>query len=224
MKVLTHGKYGFSFALEENQVYEIVIESAPILAEVVSELIRQTEGGEGEFRLSEKEKLLSIEKNVVLVKDIFNLDVNQRKVLTKLYSGLSEAENAIYAQEKSVFLEAYISYLDYICAKSDLFITYEEEPELQELLKVAKVKIDTSASSLLEQVIEYIKVLSQLLGQNIFVFVNLKLFLTQEDMEALYTECFNRKICLILIEAVFHEKLPEEKGCIIDKDTCIIYF
>ena len=74
MKVLTHGKYGFSFALEENQVYEIVIESAPILAEVVSELIRQTEGGEGEFRLSEKEKLLSIEKNVVLVKDIFKIN------------------------------------------------------------------------------------------------------------------------------------------------------
>ena len=224
MKRLTHGRYGFTLEIKENQVYEIVVESPAILTEVVKELTLQLEGSEGEFRLSEGEKLLSVEKNMVFIKDIFSLDVNQKKVLSKLYTELNESAYSICLQEKSEFIEAYISYLDSICEKSDLFLAYEEEPDVQELFKLAKLKIQADAVSVLELIIEYIKVMSRLMRLDIFVFLNLKLFLAKDELEVLYTECFNRKVCLILIEASLQEKMQYEKGCIIDKDKCIIYF
>lgn len=224
MRRLTHGEYGFVLELEENVIYEIIVENPVIFAAMVRELSEQMQGNCGEFRLSQGEKTLPLEKKTVFVRDIFNLDINQRNILSKLYVELNESANSICLQERSIFVESYIKYMDAICNNSDLFVTYEEEPEVQELFKLAKLKIDSEAVTPLELIIEYIRVASRLLRIDIIVFLNLKLFLAKEELEKLYEECFQRKVCLILLEASFQERMLCEKGCIIDKDSCIIYF
>lgn len=223
MKKLVHRKYDFSISLEENWINELVIESPAILAAFIKEFTAQIEGVEGELVLSEADRILPIDKSIVFIKDPFSVDINQRKILTKLYSQLSEYANDIFAQERTLFYQSYIQYMDYLCEKCDLFLAYEEEPETQDIFKLAKIKIDCQSEDLLEQIVEYIKVSIELLQQDIFVFLNLKLFLSREEIEALYNECFDRKVHLILIEAVFQEKLAKEKVCIIDKDKCILY-
>ena len=224
MRRLTHGKYGFILELEENVIYEIVAENPVIFASMIKELSEQMQGGSGEFRLSQGEKSLSLEKKVVFIRDIFNLDINQRNILSKLYTELGENASDTCLQERSIFIESYINYMDAICNNSDLFVMYEEEPDVQELFKLAKLKIDSEAVTPLELIIEYITVVSRLLRVDIIVFLNLKLFLSQEELEKLYEECFQRKVCLILLEASFQERMLCERGCIIDKDSCIIYF
>lgn len=223
MKKLIHRKYDFSLLLGENWINELVIENPTALAALIREFDAQIEGEEGDFVLSEADSILQIGKNVVFIKEPFSTDVNQRKILTKLYAELSEYVNDIFVQERTLFCQAYIQYMDYICEKSYLSLSYEETPEIQDIFKLAKIRIDCQTESLLEQIVEYIKVSKELLNQDIFVFLNLKLFLTKEELEALYNDCFNRKIHLILIEAVFQEKLSGEKVCVIDKDKCILY-
>lgn len=71
MKKLVYGKYDISMKLEENYVNELIVENPAVLAEMVQELTAQTEGAEGGFILSEDEKILSIEKNLVFIKDPF---------------------------------------------------------------------------------------------------------------------------------------------------------
>lgn len=224
MRRLTHGEYGFVLELEENVVYEIVAENPIIFAKIVRELSEQMQGNRGEFRLSQGEKTLPLEKKAVFVRDIFNLDINQKNILSKLYTELEENASNICSQERSIFIESYLDYMDAICNNSDLFVRYEEEPNVQELFKLAKLKIDSEAVTSLELIIEYIIVMSRLLRVDIIVFLNLKLFLSKEDLEKLYEECFQRKVCLILLEASFQERNLCERGCIIDKDNCIIYF
>ena len=90
MKKLVYGKYDISMSLEENYVNELIIENPPILAEMVQELTAQADGGEGGFVLSEDGKPLSVEKNLVFIKDPFSVDVNQRKLLSRLYEELEE--------------------------------------------------------------------------------------------------------------------------------------
>lgn len=224
MRRLTHGEYGFVLELEENVVYEIIAENPVVFAAMVRELSEQMRGEYGEFRLSQGEKTLSLEKKATFVRDIFNLDINQRSILSKLYTELGENISCTCLQERSIFVEGYINYMDAICNNSDIFVTYEEEPDVQELFKLAKLKIDSEAVTSLELIIEYITVVSRLLRVDIIVFLNLKLFLSKEELEKLYEECFRRKVCLILLEASFQERNSCESGCIIDKDNCIIYF
>lgn len=224
MRRLTHGKYGFMLELEENRVYEIVAETPDIFAAMVRELSEQMDGNSGEFRLSQGEKSLSLDKKVIFVRDIFNIDINQRNILSKLYIELGESTNSVCLQERSIFIESYINYMDAICNNSDLFVTYEEEPDAQEILKLAKLRIDSEAVTPLELIVEYISVVSRLLRIDIIIFLNLKLFLSREELMKLYEECFQRKVCLILLEAFYQERMLCERGCIIDKDSCIIYF
>lgn len=223
MKKLVYGKYDISMSLEENYVNELIIENPPVLAQMVQELTTQADGGEGGFVLSEDGKPLSVEKNLVFIKDPFSMDVNQRKLLTKLYEELEEHTTDTLFLEGEDFYHAYIRYMNGVCEKSSLFLTYEEELRVEDIFKLAKLRIDCQAESLVEQIAEYIRVWAELLHQEVFVFLNLKLFLTKEELEALYQECFYRKVQMILIEAVFSEKIPEEKIYLIDKDKCIIY-
>lgn len=220
---LVYSAYGIIFELEENKVNILVIENPTVLVEVVGRLNEQCEGKDGEFILSNENKILNISKSVSFVKDPFSIDCNNRKILTKLYQELERESMIDWNEEQQEFYKSYISYVTNLCKKSEFMLTFVDKPELQDILKMAEVKIEVQVQSILERIIEYIKISSNLLKQNIFVFLNLKLFLTEQEIEELYKECFYRKVHLILIEAIYHTKKIEEKICIIDKDKCVIY-
>lgn len=220
---LTYSTYGIMFELEENKVNVFIIEDPTVLVEVVYSLSEQCEGQEGEFVLSEENKVLNISKNVSFVKEPFSIDCNNRKILTKLYQELERESITGVEEMQGDFYKSYISYITNLCQKSDFLLTFVDKPELQDILKLAEVKIDVQTQSILEKVIEYIKISSNLFNQHIFVFLNLKLFLSEQEIEELYKECFYRKVHLILIEATYQMKRAEEKICVIDKDKCVIY-
>lgn len=220
---LTYSIYGIIFELEENKVNIFIIEDPTVLVEVVYSLSEQCEGQEGEFVLSEENKVLNISKNVSFVKEPFSIDCNNRKILTKLYQELERESITGVEEIQGDFYKSYITYITNLCQKSDFLLTFVDKPELQDILKLAEVKIDVQTQSILEKVIEYIKISSNLLNQHIFVFLNLKLFLSEQEIEELYKECFYRKVHLILIEATYQMKRVEEKICVIDKDKCVIY-
>ncbi len=223
MKKLVHNKYGICLELEENKVNEMVVENPVMLTQIIRELGEQCEGNEGGFVLSEENRILPVEKFLILTKDLFSLDCNSRKILTRLYQKIEKRMETESGEERRVFYQGYIAYMESICEKSSLYLLYNEEPDMQEILKMAGLRIDVQKDSMLEGIVEYLKIVHELLGQSVFVFLNLKLFLTQEEIKSLYQECFYRKIQLILIEAVYREKFVEEKVCIIDKDRCFIY-
>ena len=220
---LTYSTYGIIFELEENKVNVFIIEDPTVLVEVVYSLSEQCEGQEGEFVLSEENKVLNIPKNISFVKEPFSIDCNNRKILTKLYQKLEKESITDVEEMQGDFYKSYITYITNLCQKSDFLLTFVDKPELQDILKMAEVKIDVQTQSILEKVIEYIKICSNLLKQNIFVFLNLKLFLSEQEIGELYKECFYRKVHLILIEATYQMKRAEEKICVIDKDKCVIY-
>ncbi len=223
MKKLVHSNYGICLELEENKVNEIVVENPVMLTQIVRELGEQCEGNEGGFVLSEENRILPVEKFLILIKDLFSLDCNNRKILTRLYQKIGKTMDQISEEERRLFYRGYIGYMESICEKSSLYLLYDEEPGIQEVLKMAGLRLDVQTDTMLECIVEYLKIVHELLGQTVFVFLNLKLFLTKEELKRLYQECFYRKIQLILIEAVYQEKSEEENVCVIDKDRCIIY-
>ncbi len=220
---LVHNRHGISCFLEENKVNELVIEHPALLTEIVTELGGQCEGREGGFVLSQDNKLLAVEKSMAFMKDPFSVDGNSRRILTKLYQELEGSVKSELHETQAVFYQSYLNFMDHICEKSGFYLHYNEDPDVQEIFKMAGLKNAFCTETLLERVAEYIKISSQLLGRKIFVFLNLKLFLNRREIEMLYQDCFYRKVHLVLIEAVYREKYPEETVCIIDKDKCFIY-
>ena len=101
-------------------------------------------------------------------------------------------------------------------------LTYKDEHEVQEFLKFADVKVDSESETLLEQIVEYLRVMNQICGCNICVFVHLKSYLNREELKQLYDFVNYQKIHLVLLEPSERERLEGEKIFIIDQDECII--
>ena len=74
----------------------------------------------------------------------------------------------------------------------------------------------------MERLAEYLKLLHQLCKIQVIIFVNLKTYFSQDELEELYKFAFYEKLFLVLIENREKPKLKEEKVCIIDADGCII--
>lgn len=101
-------------------------------------------------------------------------------------------------------------------------IAYNLEFSWENLLKLYQVHFEPLCVSLLEKLVEYIKIASNLLNLKVIGFVNLKLYLTEEQLHYLYEIAFYNKVNLLLIENIENTQLEEEKLYIVDRDKCII--
>lgn len=222
MKIV-HSGYGIILELEENWINVLVVEEKKVLVELIQDLCRQCEGEEGGFILSDDGREIDIAKNLSLITDPFSIDCNQRKVLNRLYQEMEKEHLYEMSEEQEAFYSAYLSYVEHVCRSSDFMLTFQDRPGLQEILKLADVKIESTDQSLPEQIAEYIGIMNGLMKQRVFVFLNLKLFLTEWELKELYKACFYKKVHLVLLETVDQGRREEEKVCIIDKEKCVIY-
>ena len=68
----------------------------------------------------------------------------------------------------------------------------------------------------------YIKISSELVAIKVFFFVNLRSYLTQDELNELYKMVDYYKVSLILLESIERNERSREKRYIIDKDLCFI--
>lgn len=220
---LIHNRLGLQFEFKENFVNELVVENPKILSDLIQEMREQCMGAEGNWVLSELDVPLVIKKYVALILEPFSLDCNSKRILAKVYQNLEKEECSKQNELRAEFNGSLMRYLDSICMQSDVPLTYHDEIDFQDILKLAKVQIELQTETLLEKIVEQIRLESRLFGTKLFVFMNLKSFLSEEDIHMLYEECFYRKIHLLLIENNYNQKSDNESVCIVDKDACLIY-
>lgn len=87
---LAHSDYEALFSFQNTECIEWVIESPVIYRNVINELMDQLEEKEGNFVLSEDDKILPIHKNMELILNLFSIDVNQKKLLNRLYAEMKD--------------------------------------------------------------------------------------------------------------------------------------
>lgn len=83
------------------------------------------------------------------------------------------------------------------------------------------VKIENQ-EGFLSQIIEYMKVISEMCGISLLCFVNLKKYLSKTELLDLYKNKEYNKTNILLIESSESELIDEEHITIIDKDRCVI--
>ena len=219
---LAYHKFNISLQLKEGCTNVIVLENARVMTEFLQDLLNQTENDEGEFLLTENNKELKFGKNVSLILNPLAVDCNEKKILSKLYAEMAdEARNEFY--EKTAQINTYIvNYLEELLVKMPYPIVYNEELDINAFLKSMGVGIDIRAESLLEKLLNYMKIMAMLNNIKVMIFLNIKSFLNHSELMELYKEAENNKIHLILIENVQRDKIINEKILIVDNDLCII--
>lgn len=101
-------------------------------------------------------------------------------------------------------------------------ISYNMQFEPSVIFKSMDITINTQDVEFLERIVEYMKLLQSLCKIKVLFLVNIKLYLTDEQMILLYREAEYINLQLVLIEHIMKSTIFEEKVVVIDKDDCII--
>lgn len=82
--------------------------------------------------------------------------------------------------------------------------------------------IGYESTSILEHIVDYMRLFHQVCKVKVFVFVGIKAFLSEEEMLQLYQMATYENIELLLIEGRYYSCTKYERNVIIDKDRCLI--
>lgn len=211
--------------IEENTIYTLVFENKKYYRENIKELISQYKGNEGNFIYSNDNKEISIEKSSYIITDIFNIEINSKEILTKIYNSLLKQiiDDTVEYNELTTHIRAYFEKLIF---NSPFEVEQGEEIDINSFLKLGDFRIHIEEDDILEKFIKFLKVLIKLCGINIIFIVGLHNVFTDEEIKEIYKEACVNKISIINIEYQQFDNLSDdnyiEKVYIFDKDNCEI--
>ena len=221
---LVHPDFLFQIKFEENKVTNIIIESPTIFEKIIGDLYSLVLGKEGMWVLSEDSVPMEMKKHSEIILNPFNLDINNKRILGKLYENIKNnaIRSELYIKWKQMYphimevVEAFIEEFDYS-------LEYDDEIEIKDLLKLLNLRFIVDSTDTLEKMIDYMNLHSSMLGTKLFVLVNIKSFYGEEKLKFLYEQAFYKKYNLLLIEnKEYGKRNNNEIRYIIDKDGCVI--
>lgn len=106
---------------------------------------------------------------------------------------------------------------------SSFVLESDSEIDMTVLLKSIGVKIEHSATDFFENMISYLRLITELLGKKIIVMVNIQSYITEKQLEELWKTADYCEFSLILIENRQRGFSKTRNQYIIDKDYCEIF-
>lgn len=187
------------------------------IIEILNEKINGIESNEI-FLLDNNENELNMGKEMYMIFDLFNIDYNSKKIISKIYEIISE--NIKKNQDHEIENET-IKLRNYIIQEINELpfeFVMKRELEISEILKLYNLKIDPiNYASILERAELLIDIISTLQIAKILVLPNLKTYLSEDELVALYKYSLYNNVKLLLIERYNTKKLEYEKTMLIDE-------
>ena len=170
------------------------------------------------FILSDKYEEIDFKNNVYLLNYIFNIDINSKKIINKIYNLINSSYDD---EEKLIFSNKIQEVKNNLIYKTNEFpftFSINNDISILDMLKLFNFKVDYSTyTTLLEKIELLIDVLVNLNIARILIVPNLKMYLTNEELVYLYKYSLYNNITIITIERYCENSIDYEKKLLIDK-------
>ncbi|MFI3307922.1 MAG: type II-A CRISPR-associated protein Csn2 [Mycoplasmatota bacterium] len=171
-----------------------------------------------EVNFFENNKEINLSSYVDVYIDFFNIDLNSKKIIGKLYDLIDieideEIKNKIRVSYKKM-----LNSLNSVINNFDFSLSYEEDFDIKSLLKLYKISVN-KPNTLLEQLLLLLELNSVFKLNKLLVFVNLEDYLTIEELKELIKYAIYNNLNIFLINnEVSDYKLDDVKYCVIEED------
>ena len=214
----------FSNVLEwkAGEVGSYVIEDPRTLYSFLTAL-RETLNGERNSVIFSKDNIpISATKEVCMLTEFVQFNLNQKSILSKLVSELDKNSiNECYYQETQKLcarLEEIIMEMsmDFPCELSF------DKLNMQSILKAIGVRIIDDYETLEEKLLVYMDVVREFTEKNLFVFVNARCLMDHEKLQLFVDTAITREHNLLFIDNKEYPYFNKEQRLVIDSDLCEI--
>ncbi|WP_314010497.1 type II-A CRISPR-associated protein Csn2 [Pseudostreptobacillus hongkongensis] len=214
----------FEFVIDfcNNSVNTLIVENKKEFRNLIFELINNLDSDEGNIILSENNEILTPIDKLFVFNNYFEFDIN-KIVLTKYYKMLKSESERLFFQETLELKGKIREYLEKITSESFLSLSINEEIDLSHLFKGCNLKFESN-NDILSNVMEWLKIINEILGFNTFILISLRNILDKEELENLFKFIEYNEFKVIFIESNEVEKINgSDKFIIIDNNLCEIY-
>lgn len=168
------------------------------------------------------EKVIKISKDIMFVIDIWNLDFNQKKIQTALFQHIEkifQIECERIQQFNTSMKKLEIDTMD-VWNELPFSFSFKENVSITDYLKMIGLKIKCEEKQgIIERIFSVIDIVEYFYLAKLIVFVNIKLFLTAEELQEIYKYALYKKVPLLLLETGKEkEPIENEKILFIDSD------
>lgn len=213
--------FNFKIDLEDKSIFSLIIENKKLYRKIVEDLINNISIDDGNIILSKNNKLIVPEKEIFVFSDYFNFDIN-KFVLNKYYKELKNLSENDFFDETLEIKEVLRDYVTKL-VENEYSIKLEEDLDISQILKAFGVKFQRNEDLLLN-LFEWIKILNELLGYEIFFFINLENFLSNDELVEFSKFILYNKYRVVFLENFNRNKLFDDDNLIIiDNDLCEIF-
>ena len=203
-------------------VTTLVIENQAFMMRVLSDIYAQTQGETGSAVLSSNGKIIDINNGLDLLTDFVAFDGNRKGLLTKILHVLEKTANdEVYFQRTHKLLADLECYLNDLAMEQEVDLAYEKL-SLNNLLKSVGVRVIIDYTKLVERLFAYMDLVRRFEGEKLFLLVNLRSFVSNEDMELFMQTVVAHGLQVLLVDNQAYPLLPLERRRIIDTDLCEI--
>lgn len=208
--------------IKGDTVYSIVVENLKYYYNMVKDFMDQMEGKEGGWTVSENDKPLAVNKCAEVLFDFISINVNQKTLIAKIVNEMeriaNKEENINGTMQLLSDIERFVLYLN---EDFDLSINCDKLT-MSQLLKSIGISVSVETDDLIEILYSYMQLVRQFIGDKLFVFVNLRSFVSQKQFSDFAETIIGHNYHVIFLENKEYDKIAGENRLIVDQDLCEI--
>ena len=148
----------------------------------------------------EKFNEINLNNKILIMYDFFNFDFNSKKNISKIYKliedNLDEKSLQSFNSLYSKLLKILKNELNYL----DINIKLDEEYKMENILKIVKLSIEKK-DSLMDNLFLLIDLEKILKVNEVLVFVNLKQYLSKDELKEFYKYIVYNNVCTVFVDS-----------------------
>jgi CRISPR type II-A-associated protein Csn2 len=221
---LSYGDSVITMDITDDKVSTLVIEDKRQFRHLLYDLVAQSNGEAGLWVLGEDGKCLNLEKQLYVIRDPLNTDINSREILTKLQNQLIKTGND-FMQEIFDINQKIQNFYYSLENEYPYDIIHKQELSVQELVKMGGFNFYIENTGELIDLVSYIEVVQEFINPNLFVLVNLHAVTNVDERGILFKTLVEKKFPVLCLESSL-DSIEFDKNVevryILDKDFCLI--
>ncbi len=224
MRLLKHEWIEETIKLDKSITNVLVLENHKFYRDFVLGLQQQIDEDIPMLVFSEDLKELKLSSCAVLLTDLFDIPIDDKKCSNIIYKDIEKA----ISDEQRVGLgklnQEIASFLGNLTMDYPIPLTFDDDIKLTNLLKVFNVRPEYHPIEFIEALVTRIKIINSIMKKDLIFVVNLHDLLRTDELIDFYKEMRLLQIDIVVIDSHEPKTLIDgyEKGIVIDKDLCEI--
>lgn len=208
--------------IDEGDVFSLVLENQKLFREYLTDLYNQVNDLDGEIVLSENNKILPIKKHIDILNSFTPFEINTKTILNHIHSQMNKkAMNEDNYVKTAEFLSIIQRYMEELCFDLPIEIEYQKL-DISSVIKSVQPAIANDNSNDIETIIDYMSLMLDFEPRKLFVFVNLRSYFLDKDIELFVKTVKLKQMQVLLLESSSHKHIDGMKQLTVDCDLCEI--